>query len=1454
MSSIEKSNVSNLESGKVSIDYGDPKLNTLFESLDEETKKKILNYENKTIQIGILRDISNPELETVYNNLNQKSKKQLDSIKIRDKYILLKKMLEDKKKAQPKKFTPHTPEDSPPDNILISQSINSVNKDESICKTNLRKKHEKELSTLDKKKVEEILDFMCSPEVDNIMTRMAKYHYKRISNNGIERQAAIYKMLMDEIKRTGTSYVFDTDKYPEEEDELEIKNQPKKLVPNSPQEITLKNAPQEIFKQDYEETEKITDKQQKKSPQERFDNLIKVFYGMNPYSYNGNINHELEVRFGTKGIKQLTRNDYDNVIKKLKSSGFNILGEQSGANYLRIQCEFLDSISGKFKLSDIRTEINGIPAIQMYCQSNDLKTINRAYINYIHKKPGFINKEKVFPVDFDDFNFRVSYQTEIHVKKAISGFISENWKKSKKEFRFINRVTFQHPDYPFKVDISITKFGNRGIDRFGRENRGPMIRVYNIEESNVFNNQENYEIEIEVDNNKIGPSTAFNTPLSIVTGLRKVIKYILSGLQGTNYPISYPEQKSIIDSYMRMIWNQDYDNTKMITSKNFIGPNSITLQLKNITAIDDNSNEPNIRKDFVVTDKADGERHLMIISGEGKVYLINTNMDVIFTGAKTNEKECFNTILDGELITHDKKGKFINLYAAFDIYYLKNQDVRNLTFMLLDEEQDIYKSRYQILKRFERQIKLVSIMDSGKEAKGIKDMLAKYIKSDDFISPIRFSVKEFLPNSPKQSIFDGCNTILQKDRENRFEYTIDGLIFTHAFYGVGSTEIGKAGPKTKITWEHSFKWKPPQYNTVDFLVTTVKAANGDDLIKSYFEDGVNNTSAIQYNEYKTIELRCGFKESKDGFINPCQDIIDDKLPDYGPRFEDKYDNDYVPMRFYPTEPYDPDAGICNIMLRMDGDGGKKMFSEENEVFDDNTIVEFRYDLDKKSGWNWIPLRVRHDKTAKLRRGEKEYGNAYKVCNENWKSIHPSGRITEDMICTGLNIPSMSISEDVYYNTPNGKFYTEAMKDFHNLYVKRRIIIGASKQGDTLIDFACGKGGDLPKWISAKLSFVFGIDLSSDNLENRLDGACARFLKLKKTNKNVPYALFVNGNSAYNIKDGSAMLNDKAKQITSAVFGMGPKEFEKIGKGVARQYGKGADGFNLSSCQFAIHYFFENPDTLKGFMKNIAECTKHNGYFIGTCYDGKLVFNELKKVKTGESIKIVEDNKKIWEVTKGYNSDAFDDDSSSIGYRIDVYQESINQTISEYLVNFDYLNRVMSAYGFEIISREEAHDMGLPDGSGLFSELFINMLDEVSKNKFKAKDYEKAPYMTTYEKKISFLNRFFIYKKIRVVNTENLELDFGEYQQAPAFETKQAQEVAKDEVRKEKPKVRKLSKKILLVAATEAIDEPKIIPQPEKENKTYKKVKQIKNKKQTEPKKSASIPFIIENDESDEEKL
>ena len=1156
--------------------------------------------------------------------------------------------------------------------------------------------------------------------------------------------------------------------------------------------------------------------------QQKLNKLIDLYYSINPYSYHTSINHELEVKFGTKGIKPLNRNDYDNVIKKLKSSHFVIKGDPSGEYYLRINCEFLDN-SGKTRVSDIRTEVKGLYNVQDYCQHNNIQSIynsNPSVVHFMNKKKGKINDTPVFPVDVDDFNFRVSYQTEETVKPGVRNTIISDWKEKKKQFRFLNRVSFQHDDYPFIIDISIVKNGNRSPDKFLRENRGPSILVYNISDSNVFNNPETYEIEIEINNNRIGPFTEFNTSQKITDALRKVIKIILSGLQKTNYPIAYSEQRIVLESYMKMIWRDKFDPKTRITSKYFIGPNSVTLQLINIAPLDENITAPNIRKDFVVTDKADGERHLMYVSKEGKIYLINTNMDIIFTGAKTSNEDCFNSLLDGELILHDKHGQFINLYAAFDVYYIKNVDVRNKLF--ISETVDMQNpSRYQLLSDFVKNVNSISILNthvstdkkrktssSSSSSKTVKETLAEVSKKE-ILSPIHISVKRFYPVGD-ETIFQGCRSILEKQKEELFEYTTDGLIFTHTLFGVGSEKIGKSGPETKITWSYSFKWKPPYYNTIDFLVTTVKGSNGDDLIKSLHEDGISTTSSTQHSQYKEIELRCGFSQTKDGFVNPCQNLIDDHFP------EPTKENDYMPMRFYPTEPYDPNAGLCNILLQPDGDGSFKMFSEEGDVFDNNMIVEFRYDLDRENGWRWVPLRVRYDKTAKLRNGENEFGNSYKTCNDNWKSIQPCGRIEEEMLCTGENIPIVSVNEDKYYNTPSGKCKTSLMKNFHNLYVKKKLICAVANPGDILIDYACGKAGDLSKWINAKLSFVFGIDLSRDNLENRLDGSCARFLGEKKKYKRMPDALFVHGNSALNIKDGSAMITDKSKKISQMVFGVGMKD-DKIGVGVSKQYNKAVAGFHISSCQFALHYFFENAEMLKGFMKNVAECTKLHGYFIGTCFDGKAIFNELKKIEKGDSIKIIEDDKKIWEIVKSYDYENFENNSSSIGYRIDVYQESINQLISEYLVNFDYLDRVMRNYGFELLNEEEAKEIGFSNGSGSFHDLFTSMQEEITKDRYQSKNYGNSQHMTENEKRISFLNKYFIYKKRLNVNTEMVKIDLSEYEEATLLkEVKKSIEKEKKIIEKKKEiqsetvkpiKIKKLAKKLIIVPATDAVDDP-----------------------------------------------
>ena len=206
-----------------------------------------------------------------------------------------------------------------------------------------------------------------------------------------------------------------------------------------------------------------------------------------------------------------------------------------------------------------------------------------------------------------------------------------------------------------------------------------------------------------------------------------------------------------------------------------------------------------------------------------------------------------------------------------------------------------------------------------------------------------------------------------------------------------------------------------------------------------------------------------------------------------------------------------------------------------------------------------------------------------------------------------------------------------------------------RQGRPLIDLAVGKGGDFTKWIAAKLSFVFGIDISRDNIENKVDGACARFLGLKRQYRVMPYALFVQGNAALNVREGEALFTDKGRQITNAVFGIGPNDDKIIGKGVARQYAKGKDGFNVTSCQFALHYFFENRRTLEGFMRNVADCTKLGGYFIGGCYNGNKLFDLLKDEKRGGSILIKDkQDNMLCQIEKDYDESTFPDNISSLG--------------------------------------------------------------------------------------------------------------------------------------------------------------------------------------------------------------
>ena len=1052
------------------------------------------------------------------------------------------------------------------------------------------------------------------------------------------------------------------------------------------------------------------------------DQLVKLYLESQPIIRDNNKEKEFEIRFGSnpKLQKPLNRVDYENVVKHLLSCGF-VTDNVNGFQMLRITNEFIDKRSGQTRLSAIRVELNGEDMINAYCIHNDLQKLidlhstNGSKIKFTQKNYAQDkNDNRIGPIDMPNFNIRAAFQTEQDFKhySNISKSIVRGWNDSKKIFRLINRVRFSHPDFPIFVDISIVKSSLRINKRLAPQ--------YTIQESNIFSNSEHYEVELEMDNMKVGTGTQYAEPDALTSKIKQMIRMVLSGLQNTKYPISYDSQKQVANDYLELIHGKQIPS--YIQTKHFIGPSSYTLQMENICKNSEDSVVPNITSNFCVTEKADGERRMLFIDTSGKMYNINTNMQIIFTGAKTEEKLLFNTLLDGEYIKTNKLNETINMYAAFDIYYLNGKDLRRLPFVNKSDDQHNFRLFY--LQDVIKNLKHTSVIPG---------------KTSDF----QIKSKSFFVSDSTTSIFSCCGRILSNIEDDLFEYETDGLIFTPNLLPVGGNTTKDIPSNYKISWTHSFKWKPPEFNTIDFLVHIKKTKSGEDDIHHVYEDGQDLSSHSMLTKYKTLILNCGFDETKHGYLNPCENIYQDNIV----RLKNKDDNsNYKPMPFVPTEPYDDNAYICNLYTKNDGKNDI-LFTEEGEPFYDNMIVEFKYNINSKSGWNWIPLRVRYDKTTELRNGYKNYGNGYHVANSNWRSIHYP--ITPTILRTGENIPSYSENSDVYYNRTSNVSETKPLRDFHNLYVKQRLLTNVSKKDDILIDYSVGKGGDIPKWMHSKLKFVFGIDISRDNIHNRADGACVRYIKKVLDNRDLFDALFVVGDSSKNIKKTIAYSNDKDKNVSNAVFGVGPKDKTLIGSGVYKQFGIGANGFNVGSCQFALHYFFENKHTLHNFICNLSETIALNGHFIGTCYDGHSVFRLLHNKAKGESVSILKNDKKIFELIKEYDETGFPNEDQSIGYQINVYQETINSYFREYLVNFPYFESIMADYGFIPISNEESLSMGFTSYSGLFSDLFTKMEQDTDIFSGKAKS------MSEEEKRISFLNRYFIFKKVRNVDASTI---------------------------------------------------------------------------------------------------
>jgi SAM-dependent methyltransferase len=711
----------------------------------------------------------------------------------------------------------------------------------------------------------------------------------------------------------------------------------------------------------------------------------------------------------------------------------------------------------------------------------------------------------------------------------------------------------------------------------------------------------------------------------------------------------------------------------------FVGPMPITLEKKNL--VKQKLGVISILENYTVTDKADGERALLFFASSGKGFLIYRHMDIENIGIEN--KLLSGTLLDGEYITSSLDGKKIKTFACFDVYYDRNKTVYELPLIDNNDDKD---SRYKRMKK---------IM----EQKTTGDKKFKMIH------------KEFLHSD---NIFKDCEKLLKKEEVGEMEYKIDGLIFTPRDLAVGqiyTDGVAKLGG----TWMKTFKWKPPKDNSIDFYVRVEKnKANGDI---------VDENDCKILNLYVNYDIISSEKITPFKYINLLNNLTNEET------------KVLVKATRYQKKLFAPD-GDKSSRAYVKVDEKHVIRALNKDIIYDNTVVEFTYKDSK-----WIPLRVRKDKTE---------GNAYHTAMNVWNSmINP---VSDDMI-TGKEKVEMNdaelFDEDVYYNRmeQRDKSLSKPMLDFHNHWVKNISLISKFKNKESsVLDIACGKGNDYQKYLSANFRTIIGIDKSEDNIMDANDGAYSRILRniskgfTRLTSKHKIAFIPLDCSKVIDTALINSINNVDIQKFAKVLWGYG--ELDKSNILLKPFYGIANQKMDIVTCQFAIHYFFENKLTLNNLIENINGSLKPGGYFVGTSLDGLLVDSMFKSRNTdiieGKTI-----GRTLWQIEKKYTRYDTNDYNNNYGLKIKVYMETINKPFEEYLVDYELLKYELAKYNILPLTENDCKKLNISQSStGTFKELFHEMENSDIKTKFT----ESAKQMTEEQKEYSFMNRWFIFKK------------------------------------------------------------------------------------------------------------
>ena len=928
---------------------------------------------------------------------------------------------------------------------------------------------------------------------------------------------------------------------------------------------------------------------------------------------NSNPTYELECKFNHEIDKSVFRKILDVLHKN--------------NDYKFVTDLHRDSLDVNITSTNTRVSFTSKEDINNYCKYNIIPSNVEIMDKTIVKNYPKIN------VNAYKLVFKINNELVVNDKESILSVLSEQ----DKFYRRKQRHSFLHESNAFRIDLTIVKSSKN------------VAKSYLS--SNITKNPETYEIEIEYLNN-IEESTFDN--------FWRIIENILQVIDDTHFVISDKEKTLVLCDYIKLVNDKMFDKCNE-TIFNYINktvlrkPKEYFLSYQPITLEQHNIIEPelgidSIHKDYTVTEKADGERYLLYVHKNNKVYALDNRLHVKYLGFSHKNA---NSIIDCEFIKKSKFNTFINTFMCFDIYFMDNKDCRN---------KSLVSGRLDLLKTF--------CNNSGKNA------IYK-------IEPKKFEYGD--------DIFKLCKKVYNFDK---YEYNIDGLILTPGDLTVGSHYKNESSLTNTFggTWKMVFKWKPPEENSIDMLVELKEIIN------------IKNKG-----KHIVAQLYVSFRGGTNDTINPY-DVLSETY---------RENNSYTSKLF------------STVYLPIE-DSNNFPKTKNQEMIYNKQIVEFSYNNDEQDGFQWVPYRVRYDKTELYQKNNNIFGTAnnYMTAINVMRSI--LNPVSFDMISGNKTLTKEMINtDDVYYSrkVSRNKILSKAMSSFHNTGIKSPLYKLFKNKNYDLVELASGKSGDMYKWIDTNFKNIVAFDVNLDNILNTQDGAYKRYWMWKndaKMNKAINM-IFIQKDVSKPWNDDESIKDKQMKEMYEIVWGKTKKT--KIQQPtLIKFYSIMNKQFDVVSCQFAIHYMFENISTIKIFCENVNKVIKHNGYFIGTCLDGQTVMNKLNKSDDGFLQGNIDDNT-VWMIKRKYDLTVPSNNNVGVGKKISVYMESINKVYDEYLVDFEILKDQLKEYGIYELSDDDKKLLGLKDSIGSFENWYNNT-------------YNMHKSLQEY----SFMNKWFIFKK------------------------------------------------------------------------------------------------------------